>query len=72
MLHDVFHCNVQEHPPPFIGFAWSADSYQLASLDASSHLRLWWLRPEQGQGRASLLYTVISYLPCRQIFESQR
>ncbi|GLI68278.1 hypothetical protein VaNZ11_012636, partial [Volvox africanus] len=34
--------------PALVAFAWSADSYQLASLDASSTLRMWWMRPEPG------------------------
>ncbi|GIL86352.1 hypothetical protein Vretifemale_14656, partial [Volvox reticuliferus] len=34
--------------PALVAFAWSADSYQLASLDASSTLRMWWIRPEPG------------------------
>ena len=29
--------------------AWSAESYQLASLDAASVLRVWWMRPEHGE-----------------------
>ncbi len=36
-------------PPAIIGFAWSADNYQLAALDASSTLRLWWMRPEPSE-----------------------
>jgi hypothetical protein len=29
------------------GFAWSSDSYQLAALDASSNMKMWWMRPEE-------------------------
>lgn len=29
------------------GLAWSADSYQLAGLDGSSNLKVWWMRPEE-------------------------
>lgn len=29
------------------GFAWSSDRYQLAALDASSNVRMWWMRPEE-------------------------
>ncbi|KAG2500495.1 hypothetical protein HYH03_001274 [Edaphochlamys debaryana] len=34
--------------PALVALAWSADGAQLASLDASSVLRMWWMRPEQG------------------------
>lgn len=34
---------------PLKSIAWSADSYQLATLDAGHVLRLWWMRPEPGQ-----------------------
>ncbi|KXZ48331.1 hypothetical protein GPECTOR_28g737 [Gonium pectorale] len=34
--------------PAIVALAWSADGCQLASLDASSCLRVWWMRPERG------------------------
>ncbi|WIA28042.1 hypothetical protein OEZ86_010628 [Tetradesmus obliquus] len=43
--------------PAIAGFAWSADSYQLAALDASSNMKMWWMRPEEredGQSVAEL------------------
>ncbi|KAF5835941.1 hypothetical protein DUNSADRAFT_6652 [Dunaliella salina] len=38
-------------PPatPIKALTWSVDSFQLASLDAASTLRVWWMRPEYGQ-----------------------
>ena len=35
--------------PAVVGLAWSADNYQLLTLDASSQVRLWWVRPEKGK-----------------------
>eukprot|EP00983_Pelagomonas_calceolata_P073901 1152317-Pelagomonas_calceolata.AAC.1 len=37
-------------PPatPIKALTWSVDSFQLASLDAASTLRVWWMRPEYG------------------------
>lgn len=34
--------------PSIMSLVWSSDSYQLASLDASSTIRIWWNRPEPG------------------------
>ncbi|KAF6259108.1 hypothetical protein COO60DRAFT_1700968 [Scenedesmus sp. NREL 46B-D3] len=40
--------------PAIAGFAWSSDSYQLAALDASSNLKMWWMRPEERQDGQSV------------------
>eukprot|EP00798_Chlamydomonas_sp_ICE-L_P016712 gene16712-22981_t len=39
----------QEPNPSIMSLSWSCDSYQLASLDASSVFRVWWMRPDSGQ-----------------------
>ncbi|GLC73006.1 hypothetical protein PLESTF_001319000 [Pleodorina starrii] len=44
--------------PAIVAFSWSADSCQLASLDVTSTLRMWWMRPEPG--------TVVKEDPGRQ------
>lgn len=49
----------KEPHPPIVAFAWSADSYQLSSLDANGTVRMWWMRTEKGARHALIIYTII-------------
>ncbi|MEW5310828.1 MAG: hypothetical protein WDW38_002589 [Sanguina aurantia] len=40
-----------QQQPSVMALAWSADSYQLASVDVAHTLRMWWMRPEPGQSK---------------------
>ena len=52
------------------GLTWSADGFQLAALDASSNLYLWWMRPERHQAnqgmRLNLKQAVCRACPAHQ------